>query len=45
MKKVFINVIGFIVLIGAFIYDLLFDKEIRKLDNPDPINIYNPEDL
>ena len=45
MKQFFINIIGFVVILFVFIYDLLFNKDIKKLNNPDPDNIYNPEDL
>lgn len=45
MKQFIINLIGSIIIIFAFIYDLIFDRDIKKLNNVDPTNMYNPEDL
>ena len=45
MKQFIINLIGSIIIIFALIYDFIFDKDIKKLDNVDPTNTYNPEDL
>lgn len=45
MKQFIINLVGSIVILIIFIRDLLFDKEIRKLNNPDSANIYDSEDL
>lgn len=45
MKQFFVNLVGSVILFFILIYEFIFDKEIRKLDNPDPTNMYDPEDL
>lgn len=45
MKRFFINLLGSIIIVIVFIYDMIFNKDIRKINNPDPMNVYDPEDL